>query len=278
MMTDFDPYLEKQYNNRAAVPEHGEFIRSWIDRSAGFRKRADSAHLNIAYGDTERALLDIFPVAPQKSPVHIFIHGGYWQALNKDSFSFLAEKFNAQGECAVILNYDLCPQVALEQITQQILQAVVWISRHIEQYGGDPEAMQITGHSAGGHLLASLLTRDWTQFGRSQPPIRQLNALSGLYDLQPLIPTSVNEGLKLTQQSALDNSPLHAAIPHSAEDIKLRLFVGELESDEYKRQSQELMKHWQRHFNVSFQLLNKAQHFSILDAFLDREYRPILPI
>lgn len=281
-MTDFDPYFETQYNNRAAVPDHADFIQSWIDRSASFRGRAANAHLKIAYGDTDRAVMDIFPCSSPdrqlKSPVHIFIHGGYWQAMSKDSFSFIAEHFNAAGECAVILNYDLCPQVSLSQISQQIFQAALWILEHIDQYGGDPERVQVSGHSAGGHLLASLLTRDWSAYGFSQPPFCQMNALSGLFDLRPLLNTSTNVGLRLDQQTALDNSPLHSQLQHSSNELKLRLFVGELESDEYKKQSQELLNHWQRHFNVSYQLLSQAHHFSILDAFLQQEYPPIQSI
>lgn len=103
-MSEYDPYFERQYNNRAAVPEHSEFIQGWLDRSESYRKHASRAHLNVSYGKYDRQLLDIFPLDTPRTPVHVFIHGGYWQALSKDSFSFVAETLNRNGESGVILN------------------------------------------------------------------------------------------------------------------------------------------------------------------------------
>lgn len=261
-------HLEQQYNNRAAVADFADYLNSWLSRSDTFRAAAKGV-LNIPYGKSKRQLLDIFPLeTSRKSPVHVFIHGGYWQALDKDSFSFMAEAFNQQAECAVIINYDLCPAVNLIDIIQQLKQAMLWICDNIADYGGDPRQIQITGHSAGAHLLATLLTTDWSELGLDSYPFQRLNALSGLYDMQPLLQTSVNKALSLDQMTAKWCSPLFSQLWNPSKSISLNLMVGELESGEYKKQSQQLINSWQDQLDMSYLHLPATHHFSILDKFL----------
>lgn len=273
MISD-DPYLEQQYNNRAAVADYAEYLASWASRSEVYRSQVE-AYLDMSYGPTQRQQLDIFPASLKGAAVHVFIHGGYWQALNKDSFSFMAKAFNQQGECGVILNYDLCPDVSLAEIIQQIQQGIVWIQQNIDRYGGDPQRMQVTGHSAGGHLLAELLATDWSQFGIITSPFKRLNSLSGLFDCQPLIHTSVNKALQLDEQTALSCSPLFKSPWNADKDIQLNVLVGELESDEYKKQSKQLYEKWGGLLTMEYRELDDTHHFSILDRFLADFYRPL---
>ena len=278
-LADIDPYLEQQYNNRAAVPEHPRYLQSWAERSHAYREQADG-WLDLAYGDSAREILDIFPAPAASSPVHVYLHGGYWQALNKDSFSFVAQHFNRGGECAVIVNYDLCPQVTLAQIIDQSRKAVRWILQHIADYGGDAGRIQVTGHSAGGHLLAALLTHDWSDCSVADeplqhPPFQRLNALSGLFQLRPLLGTSINHALALDADSAEECSPLDHRLWQPLKAIELNLLVGELESDEYKRQSRELQQAWQSRMALSYQQIPGTHHFSIVDAFVEDYYRSL---
>ena len=105
-MIDID--FEKQYNNRKAVPDFANYLKDWEARSKHFRNKGN-ALLDVSYGESERETLDIFFCEKPDAALHIFIHGGYWQALDKDSFSFMAEAFGARGENSIVLNYDLCP-------------------------------------------------------------------------------------------------------------------------------------------------------------------------
>jgi arylformamidase len=272
---EIDAYLEKQYNNRAAVPEHPRFIEGWQTRSEAFRAEAKHGILDVAYGDHPRMLLDIFPAAEKNAPVHLFIHGGYWQALSKDSFSFVADHFNRNGETAVIVNYALCPQVTLATIIDQIRTALRWIYRHIAEYGGNPTNIQASGHSAGGHLLGCLLTDDWSDLRLNHAPLSRLNSLSGLFDLRPLLATTVNQGLQLDEVAAAAASPLSQSAPSLAPEIELNLLVGSLESDEYWRQSTEVMQAWRDLMKIDQIPVKDCHHFSILDGFLEHHYRPL---
>ncbi|MCH8106262.1 MAG: alpha/beta hydrolase [Proteobacteria bacterium] len=268
MNIDIDPYLEQQYNNRKAVPEHPEIIDSWARRSEAWRNQCD-AELDIAYGDSAREILDIFPLGSgdELAPVHIFLHGGYWQRGGKDWFSFIAEIFNRRGECAVIVNYDLCPSVTLGKIVEQMQTAIGWVVKNIARYGGDSESIKLTGHSAGGHLAAILLTLDWSELGLSHAPFQQINPLSGLFDLQPLVPTSINRALQLDQATAKTLSPLFMKPWNPSPSLQVNLLVGERESDEFKKQSQQLHEAWKDSIDIQYREIPDRHHFSILDDF-----------
>ncbi len=262
-----DAEMEREYNNRAAVIDHADYMQSWARRSEDYRQSA-RAFLNVSYGSHPRQLLDIFPATSEPAPVHVFIHGGYWQALNKDSFSFMAEAFNKSNECAVILNYGLCPDLSIAQIIDQVQQAMLWLMQHIREYGGDAKNMTVTGHSAGAHLAASMMTLDWSQAGCKVSPFQQVNALSGLYDLAPLIHTRINQALALEPAVIRDISPLFNRPWRPAASQKLQLWVGGLESRQYRMQSENLQQSWQHALDVGYELLPVTHHFSILDAFV----------
>jgi arylformamidase len=271
--SEIDSYLEQQYNNRLAVPDCADFLADWTQRSANYREKS-KGHLNLSYGRSEREILDIFPATSDSAPIHIFLHGGYWQALNKDSFSFIAEHINQQDECAIIVNYGLCPWVTVAEIISQIQKATRWILSNGEAYG-DTKRIQITGHSAGAHLLAKLVTTSWTEQGLEYAPFQRLNALSGLYDLQPLVMTSINQDLQLNPNTSKLVSPLFDTFRHRSGSIELNLLVGNLESDEYKKQSSQLKKAWGSNLKVRYKTIPDTHHFSILDRFYSDYYCPL---
>jgi arylformamidase len=200
--------LEAQYDNRAAVPEHPEIFERW--RADSERTRADlDGWLNLAYGSDPRQSVDLFLPGVANAPLHVFIHGGYWRALDKDHFSFLARDFVGRGVAFAALGYRLCPSVRVDDIVEDVRQGCLMLRRQHKRLGIDPERVQISGHSAGGHLVAMLMATRWRDYGRRLPDqlFQSALSLSGLFELEPLLPLPLNEALGLDASSARRLSP-----------------------------------------------------------------------
>jgi len=245
-----DAWLESEYNNRAKVPEHGAIMAGWQRDAASFRAAHGEADIALKYGPGARQVLDIFwPGTSRDVPIAMFIHGGYWQALDKDWFSHLATGFLGHGIALALPSYDLCPQVSLEVLTEQLREAAAFL---IERHGRNVYA---TGHSAGGHLTAMLLATDF--HARGVPGrVHGGYAISGLFDLERLIDTSINNGLSLTTARARALSPLHLPAPAAT----LRAFVGALEGEEYASQSRRIAEAW----GGTWGFIPAANHFTAI--------------
>jgi arylformamidase len=261
-MTALD--LEAEYNNRARVPEHPGIIAGWKETAAAFRASHRSAELGISYGHSARQTLDIFwPGAARDAPLALFIHGGYWQALDPFHFSHLAKSANANGVAFALCGYDLCPQVSVAQIVEQVRASALFLwKRHGRR-------MVASGHSAGGHLAACLLATDWKKFDASAPEdlVPSGLSISGLFDLTPLVPTTVNNALKLDEAEAARNSPLHWPVPGKR---ALDAWVGGAESAEYLRQSRAGAEEWRKRGAVTvYREIAGANHFTVLEPLND---------
>ena len=162
------------------------------------------------FGTAPDELLDLF-VAPDGNTgtLHVFIHGGYWQALSKDDASFPARWFNVRGDSYAAVNYTLAPHASLEAIVEQCRTAVEWLYVRGEQLGFDPERIIVSGSSAGAHLAAMVALTDWPSRGIVGKPVKGVILLSGVYDLRPLVSTYINDAVRLTAGTALELSPLH---------------------------------------------------------------------
>jgi arylformamidase len=229
--------LDAQYFLRGRVPEHPEYFRRWAEDSAAVR-RARPCRLDIPY-DSER--LDLFPAERAAAPCLLFIHGGYWQALDKSDFSFLAPAFQDAGCALAVVNYTLAPKAGLDEIVRQNRAAVAWLYRNARAYGVDPERIHVAGHSAGGHLTAMVLATAWAAFGLDRNPVRGACAISGLYDLEPIRLCYLNDVLGLDAAAAERNSPLHHLPKQSP---PLILSVGTGETDEFLRQQESFAAAW----------------------------------
>lgn len=279
-----DPaWLEAQYNNRALVPEHARFFSGWAEASALVRSRARCV-LDQRYGAAPKSTLDIFPTdmvaAGEPSvpgsggaPVLVFIHGGYWRSLDKSDFSFVAPSFNAHGALVVVPNYDLCPAVTIEQIAVQLTEAVAWTWRHVAEHGGDPGRIAVAGHSAGGHLVAMLLSCRWKDVSAAQgielpaQPLAGGLAISGLYDLEPLRHTPfLQADLQLTPASVARLSPAFFPRPKGG---KLYTTVGLDESDEFLRQNTLIRDVWGPTAVPVCETVPGKHHFSVLESLAD---------
>lgn len=245
-------YYDRQYNARASVQDPLAFLARYsADSQAALG--LPGAIRNVAYSPRPSSVLDIYPpqtqaTPGQAAPVFVFIHGGYWRALSKNDSAFMAPALTQAGAMVVVPDYDLAPAVTLDHIVDQMRQAYAWVVRNIAIYGGDARNICVCGSSAGGHLVGMLLAKGWQQdydLPPSATPASAL-ALSGLFDLQPLLHTHINEWMQLDDAAAMRNSPrflLPDSTTHS--QCQLRVACGEFESREFHRQSREYLAAWQ---------------------------------
>lgn len=229
--------LDGQYFLRGRVADVQTYFERWARTSAETRGRFP-CRLDIAYGPSPAETLDIFlPAASGPAPVHVFLHGGYWQALDKSDHSFVADGFVPQGAVVVVVNYALAPTVGIDEIVRQIRAALAWVWRNAADFGGDPGRIAVSGHSAGGHLAAMAACTDWPAFAAGLPAdlVKGAVMIAGLYDLEPIRLCYLNKVLGLTAAEVRRNSPLNLDI---AGRPRLVLCVGADETDEFHRQQQ----------------------------------------
>ncbi|HYD26725.1 alpha/beta hydrolase [Brevundimonas sp.] len=246
--------LEAEYNNRARVPDHQAVMLRW--RAAAEAARAATPPLEIAYGSGEREVMDLFS-AGDDAPVAVFLHGGYWQALDRSWFSGLAPALNAHGVSLAIPSYDLAPAVRLGHILRQVRRAADTVR---ERTGGRPV---VFGHSAGGHMAACMLSE-----ARASAAV----AISGVFDLAPLIPTSLNVALRLDAAEAAALSPIHWPVPNGSTPggTVLDCLVGGDESPEFLRQSRMMADLWEvQGVQTRYEALPGLNHFTVLDPLFD---------
>jgi len=245
---------EAEYNNRARVPENPMLMAGWARDAAAWRETHPPRV--IAYGPGERHVIDYFE-GREHGPIVVFIHGGYWQALDGSSFSHLARGLNAYGIGVAIPSYDLCPNVTIGRIIGQMRMAFGTLARIGQR-------LVANGHSAGGHLAACMLATDWKSTDASllADLVTSAYAISGLFDLVPLVGTSINKALGLDGSSARAASPLFWPPPTQG---SLDAVVGETESGEYFRQSRSIVDLWDKAgLSTRFGTVAGANHFTAI--------------
>ncbi|WP_213771492.1 alpha/beta fold hydrolase [Bradyrhizobium sp. dw_78] len=250
---------EVEYNNRARVPENPSLIAGWAKDSAAYREQHTPRA--IVYGTGARHTIDLF-ATDGGGPIVVFIHGGYWQALDKSFFSHCARGLNAHGVSVAVPSYDLCPNVTIDDIIAQMRAA----SRELARLG---QPLVMSGHSAGGHLAACMLATDWAAVDPSLPrnPVTAAYAISGLFDLVPLVGTSINTALHLDPAAARAASPLFWN-PLAQGDLDA--VVGGNESAEYFRQSRTIVEAWGKAgVATRFGTVEGANHFTAIAPLAD---------
>jgi len=263
--------LRSQYNNRSRVDSKWRLAlkdqrsqRSAAVRASGIRQFHD-----IRFGPHERERLDLFMPEADRAPLHVFIHGGYWQKNDKEDFSFVTEAFVPAGVAVAVVEYALCPGVTIAELTDQVRRAIKYLWQAAEEYGYDRNNIQVCGHSAGGHLTAMMLATDWTNFSDLLPPGLVASGLpiSGIYDLEPIRLTPLNDAAGLSTDDIAPLSPIY--LEPSAQMPRV-VVVGEAESREFYRQALDFTKAWKaRGINVKLLAVAGLNHFSILDPLTD---------
>jgi arylformamidase len=261
---------ERGYNNRAAVPDFQQYFDRWAAESADTRKALDSA-LDLRYGTRPKETLDLFRAGGRRGLL-VFIHGGYWRSLDKSDFSFLARAFVADGIDVACINYDLCPSVDIGTIIDEAKSAVAWLMREGAALDLATRDIVLSGHSAGGHLIGALHATDWTMMGIDARAIRGGVSVSGVFDLEPLIHTSMNPDLRLDATNAAAWSPVRMRPVLSAPVL---IAVGENETPEFIRQSQLQWDAWPQVRPAGSSgpmIIEGCNHFSAIDRLADRSH------
>lgn len=256
---------EKEYDNRARVPEHPQIFARWDHDAKAYRDAAKSAELGLKYGPSPRQTVDFFPAKDddRDTPMAMFIHGGWWRSLSPVSFSQMAKGLNARGVSVAVVGYDLCPAVSIATIIEQMRTACVTLWRQHKR------RITVYGHSAGGHLTACLVAQSWKVFASDAPDdlVPAGYAISGVFDLMPMTKVSQNQDLRLDETEARRVSPLHWKVPPGR---ILDAAVGGIESDEFLRQSRTIADEWgRRGVETRYEAIAGANHFTVLDPLTD---------
>jgi arylformamidase len=251
---------EAEYNNRARVPEHAEIAERWSLLSSAYRL-AGNTELDQPYGARERHRYDLFHAEAPGAPLVVYIHGGYWQRGDRKDYSFVARQLNAAGITVAIPSYTLCPAVSVMEIADemQACMAALW-----RKTGKRP---MVVGHSAGGHLTAEMLARTWGSGGVPVDLVRYGYAISGVFELAPLLRTSLNKALGLTPGTARAASPLFR--PPPSKGRRLVAAVGGAESSEFLRQSRRIAESWSGvGIDARCEVIAGANHFTVVDELV----------
>jgi arylformamidase len=256
--------LDRQYNARAAIPDHPEIFARWRAESCAVRNEL-RCEQDYYFGPSPAETLDLYPAAAPNAPLLVFIHGGYWRSLDKQDFSFLAPAFVSAGVAVAMPNYGLAPAIPIAEMVRQMLRALAWLYRHAPQLGIDRRRIVVAGHSAGAQLAAMMLAADWPLMASDLPPDLLCGAvcISGIHDLRPLVRAPfLQEDLGLDEATARFVSPVGYRPGLS---IPLITAVGGEESTEFKRQNHLIREAWPHCFRHDLPLPGR-HHLASVEA------------
>ncbi len=266
-----DEDIERHFNPRVAVADAGDHIARFTGSAAKARGQL-AGRYDIAYGGPadagEKMTLDLFPARNadlgSPAPVQVFIHGGFWRALDKSDHSFAALDITAWGIAHISLNYDLCPTVTLDDIVGQMRKALAYVYNHADELGIDKNRIHLAGHSAGAHLAAMLLCMDWAEAGLPADVVKGVAALSGIYEPEAVMHTSVNADLHLDLAMAARNDVIAMAPINKA---KMLITVGGDEPEGWRKQSSDYAEVCRvAGLDTEVMIVPGTHHFTVLDA------------
>ena len=266
--------LEKEYSPSSCIDDIMVYINQYIEVSKAnleLARRKESVIENIQYARHADETLDLFlPFDKEqaKRKLQVYIHGGYWQELSKNESAFAANQFQNKGCHFAVINYTLAPNASLTEIVEQNRKALVYLYEHADEYGFDRDQIYISGSSAGGHLALMMLLTDWptieSLYKLPKDLVKGVCAVSGVFDLEPIPQTYINDPLKLTTLEMLQNSPINYPVKNTCPII---LAFGNNETSEFKRQSNE-MAIWLKSQGLNL-ILNEIEGRNHFDVIMD---------
>lgn len=226
----------------------GQGRPGFADLLAQFQADSDAvalhpgAALDLPYGEHPRQRFDCFPCVGVAQGILLYLHAGYWQSRDKSLFRFLAPAFQARGWHVVLANYPLCPEVTLDGLLRAVTPSVAAVAQHVRERSGVNLPLVVAGHSAGAHL-ASWLGLSQAGLPPGDPAsVAGVWAISGIYDLAPLVGTTLNQRLQLDLASARRLSPLQQG---AAPRVPAVWLVGGAETPAFLAQNTRMHQHWQ---------------------------------
>ena len=234
--------LDREYNARASVPDYDAEVERYRTLSAAARTVLPHTP-GLVFDPQSGNALDWFSGAPG-GPVLLWVHGGYWRALARHDQSCVAPGLVAAGVHVAVMDYTLVPAATLDEIVRQVRAACAWVAAHAAGLGAGPARLFVGGSSAGGHLAGMVLAGGWhAEFGLRPDAICGAVALSGLYDMDPVRLSFVNDWMQLTASDAARLSPIRL-IPPTGPAPRLLAAHGMLETSEFQRQTSDYAAAW----------------------------------
>ncbi len=261
--------LFAEYDNRGKVPDFETYIADFNARSDHLRAEAGNGRIDLTYGDGPRDRFDLFLPDARNPPLHVFIHGGYWQWNDKETYAFLARPFLEAGIGFANLEYSLCPEVTPAKILDQVRRAIAHLWAHGVELGYDRDRLQVSGHSAGGHLTGAVMTTDWPAFAPDLPAdiLKSAMPISGIFDLEPIRYTPIGDPLGLDAAGAAALSPMFQLPRARARTV---IALGSLEGREFHRQAEAFAVHCRNHgADTRICSVPGGHHFSVLESLAD---------
>lgn len=255
------------YTNGAHIAGGDRWPAAWVEPAHAFRlalSAAGRAKLDLAYGDGERQRFDLF--LPEGTPkgLVVFVHGGYWMAFNKNTWSQFAAGSVSRGYAVAIPSYTLCPENRIADITAEIGMAIAAAAAEIDG------PILLTGHSAGGHLVSRMVCGTSPLPPAVRHRIRHVVSISGVHDLRPLMRTAMNTTLAIDEAEAQAESP---ALLRPMADARITCWVGGAERAEFRRQNALLANIWTGLGATTASVEEPDRHhFDIIDGLADPEH------
>lgn len=259
----------KRYEPDVIIQKHLEICKNQNENLAN----KIPCQLDLSYGSRKpRETINIFGTdLPKESPILMFIHGGYWMepCITPDLYYFIAEPLYKNGIKTVFIGYELCPNVTLQQLVSNVQIAFTQVLNYAKNCNA--KGLFISGHSAGAHIVLSLVN-----FIRDHPDsdiVKDLIPIAGIYDLVPLLRTSVNEALQLSESEAAEFSPMH----YKVHDIKRNLYIiaAEWDSPQFVKESQNLAEKLSKTDKIKtaeFITIKEVDHFNIIEKLADSDF------
>lgn len=258
---------DNAYTNGANIAGGDRWPAAWVEPAKGFRDRlaaVSRAQLDVAYGERPRNRLDLFLPADKARGLVVFVHGGYWMALDKSYWSHLAKGSVDSGYAVAMPSYTLCPEARIGDIVREVGAAIAKAATLVDG------PIMLTGHSAGGHLVSRMVASGSPLGSDVLSRIRHVVSLSGVHDLRPLMNTGMNKTLHIDEAEALAESP---ALLRPVAGTRITCWVGGGERAEFLRQNELLANIWTGLGATTSAVVEPDRHhFSVIDGLADARH------